>query len=64
MSGMPRNRLSDIICVHCIAIFLLYLEAEERGKEVSVYCAAPMPRHCVLGSDTPFQSRLGRCVNV
>lgn len=43
MSGMPRNSLSDTICVHCIAIFLLHLEEEGKRKGSQRLCAAAMP---------------------
>lgn len=66
MNGMPRNSLSDIICVHWIDVFVLYLEEEEKGKGNQHLLCAPHALGIAVhgGGGIPLQSRPGRCVQV
>lgn len=59
MNGRPRNSLSGIFSVRHIAIFLLYLEAEGKGKgSQHLLCTCHGPGPVVLGSAVRFQDRL------
>ena len=65
MNGMPKNSLSDIICVHWIAVFLLHLGEEQKGKgSQCLLCAHHAPGTAAPGGGIPLWSRPERCVQV